>query len=120
MAFSDLQNYYYKTKKNYTSVLKMIEQFDKEHKEGILEDKYFKRFKKNLDLLKNTYDMVCYFFMLWAKPTIEEQAQIDEFESKKESGDNSMYNYLKLRDPDKLLKEQEKLVNDIKEYIESK
>lgn len=120
MAFRDLEKYYIKTKSNYLNVLNMIAQFDKEHKEGVLEDKYFKKFKKNLDVLKDTYDMVCYFFMLWARPSEEEKKQVEEFDQAKESGDNSSFNYLGLRDPDKLLKEQDKLIDDIKKYLESK
>ena len=45
MAFRDLESFYYKTKSNYTRVLKLIAEFDKEHKEGVLEDKYFNKFK---------------------------------------------------------------------------
>lgn len=120
MAFLDLEKYYRKTKSNYLRVLDLIAQFDKEHKEGVLEDKYFERFKKNLDTLKDTYDMVCYFFMLWAKPSEEEKVLIDQFDSQKESGSTDTFDYLSLRDPDELLKEQEELINDIKEYLESK
>ena len=120
MAFRDLESFYYKTKSNYTRVLKLIAEFDKEHKEGVLEDKYFNKFKKNLDSLKEAYDMVCYFFMLWAKPTDEEKEMIDEYESKKESGDTSTFDYLSLRNPDELLKEQSDIIKDIEAYLESK
>lgn len=120
MAFCDLEKYYYKTKSNYTRVLKLMADFDREHKEGVLEDKYFKKFKKNFDLLKDTYDMVCYMFMLWAKPSEEEKAKIDEFESQKESGSTETFDYMSLRDPDEIIKEQEKLIKDIQEYLESK
>lgn len=120
MAFRDLESFYYKTKSNYTRVLKLIAEFDKEHKEGVLEDKYFNKFKKNLDSLKEAYDMVCYFFMLWAKPTDEEKEMIDEYESKKESGDTSTFDYLSLRNPDELLKEQNDIIKDIEAYLESK
>lgn len=120
MAFHDLESFYYKTKSNYTRVLKLIAEFDKEHKEGVLEDKYFNKFKKNLDSLKETYDMVCYFFMLWAKPTDEEKEMIDEYESKKESGDTTTFDYLSLRNPDELLKEQNDIIKDIEAYLESK
>ena len=120
MAFRDLESFYYKTKSNYTRVLKLIAEFDKEHKEGVLEDKYFNKFKKNLDSLKEAYDMVCYFFMLWAKPTDEEKEMIDEYESKKESGDTTTFDYLSLRNPDELLKEQNDIIKDIEAYLESK
>lgn len=119
MAFRDLENYYRKTKSNYHRVLSHLEEFDKEHKEGVLEDKYFNKFKRNLDLLKQTYDIVCYFFMLWAKPSEEEKIQIEEHESEEESG-NISFDYMSLRDPDELLKEQESLINEIKKYLESK
>lgn len=110
MAFKDLENYYYKTKNNYLSALRLVEQFDKEHNEGIIQDKVFKRFKRNLDKLKDTYDMVCCFFTLWMKPT-EEERLLDE--------ETKDFSYLLKRNPDKLLKDQEKLLNDIKNYLET-
>ena len=39
MAFSDLQKYYETTRNSYLSVLKIFEEFDKGHKEGVVEDK---------------------------------------------------------------------------------
>lgn len=114
MAFKDLEKYYYKTKTNYLSTLKLLEEFDKEHKEGVLEDEYFNRFKRHLDKLKDTYDMVCCFFTIWAKPGPEEKDKLDSLESGEE------YNYIKDRDADKLLAEQTELITEIKNYLESK
>ena len=114
MAFKDLEKYYYKTKSNYFSILKHLEEFDKAHKDGVLEDEQFNRFKRNLDKLKDTYDMVCCFFTLWARPSVEEKEKLDSLES------GESYNYIGERDADKILAEQEALINDIKEYLESK
>lgn len=111
MAFADLEKYYFKTKKNYLSTLKLLEDFDKAHTEGVIEDEAFNNFKKQLDKLKDTYDMVCCFFTLWLRPTKEEKALVDN---------DKEYNYIKDRDPDAMLLEQEALINDIKKYIESK
>lgn len=113
MAFKDLEKYYYKTKKNYLSTLKLLEEFDKEHKDGVIEDEYFNKFKKNLDRLKDTYDIVCCFFTLWYRPSPEEKTRLDSLES------GETYNYIGDRDADKMLHEQEELINDIKEYLES-
>ena len=45
---------------------------------------------------------------------------IDEYESKKESGDTTTFDYLSLRNPDELLKEQSDIIKDIEAYLESK
>ena len=114
MAFRDLEKYYYKTKSNYLSTFKRLQDFDKAHKDGVIEDEQFNRFKRNLDKLKDTYDMVCCFFTLWARPSEEEKAKLDSLES------GESYNYIGDRDADKLLAEQEELIKDINEYLESK
>ena len=114
MAFSDLLKYYNKTKTNYLSTLKLLDEFDKEHKQGVLEDEYFNKFKRHLDKLKDTYDMVCCFFTIWARPSAEEKQKLESLESGEE------YNYIGDRDADKLLAEQVELINEIKAYLESK
>ena len=120
MAFKDLQNYYFKTKANYFKALKHVEDFDKAHKEGVIEDEAFERFKRHIEKLKDTYDMVCCFFTIWAKPDEEEKKKSEEFDEMKESGSNEMYDYLRFRNPDQLLKEQDDIIKDIEEYLESK
>lgn len=114
MAFKDLEKYYQKTKQNYFSVLKHLDEFDKAHKEGVLKDKKFKRFTEHLDTLRQTYEIVSCFFMIWAKPSEEEKIKLDSLK------DGEKYDYLKERDPDRLLKEQDDIIKDINKYLEKK
>ena len=55
-------------------MLKMLEEFDKENKaKGVEEDESFLSLKKNVEVLRDRYETVAYFFMLWSKPTEEEK-----------------------------------------------
>ena len=63
MAFQDLQTYYEGIRNSYLRVLNMFKEFDKEHKEGVVEDKEFKKIKKEVEKITNNYEVISYFFM---------------------------------------------------------
>ena len=116
MAFSELQKYYESTRNSYLSLLKMLEEFDKGHKEGVVEDKEFKKAKKEVEKVRNSYEVISYFFLLWSKPTPEEKELLDEWEKE----NKETFDYLSKRVADKTIRENKKLINDIRKYIGSK
>lgn len=116
MAFKDLEVYYDRTKHAYFSALNLCQEYDKEHKEGIVEDKDFRKFKKEISLLKDRYENLSYFFLYWSKPSDEEQKACKDW--KKEHKEE--LNYLKKRDADTILKNNSKIVEDIEKFIKEK
>lgn len=116
MAFQDLQTYYEGLRNSYLRVLNMFKEFDKEHKEGVVEDKEFKKIKKEVEKITNNYEVISYFFILWSRPTQEEKELIDEWEKEHKE----TYEYLSKRVPDKVIKENNKIIKDITKYLGSK
>lgn len=134
MAFSDLEKQYQNIKANYFNLINYLEEFDKQRSAGILEDKKFKAFKKRVEKVKNSYETLAYFFMLWAKPDNDEIAEInnaadiayDSLADKDKIDEDtwkaqykSSYNYLSKRDPEKIFKKDSRILNEIKDYVEN-
>lgn len=137
MAFCDLEKYYSALKNNYFSMLHILEQYDEGRKTGAVTDKEFKKFKKRVDKIKESYETMAYFFMLWSKPTKteskgattiankalkEEKAKGTVFTKEEAALWKAQYqhsfNYLQKRDPDKMIKRNKKLLQEIKAYVE--
>lgn len=113
MAFKDLENYYASLKASYFSVLEQCNEFDKHCGEGVTENKMFKKFKKDVAVIRDRYETLMYFFMLWSKPDAEEKKECELWEKEHKT----QLNYLSKRSADKILKENSKLLDDINNYI---
>ena len=69
-----------------------------------------------IDKITQQYESLAYFFMLWSKPTEHEKDVSKNWEDKHKS----IYNYLKRRHPDKYIKDNEYIIEEIEKFLESR
>ena len=116
MAFKDIEDLYFNMRNQYNELIQFLQDYDKDHHEGIEEDEGFKLMKAQVEEIRNNLDPIAYFITLWKMPSKEDKEACEAW--KKEH--NTEYNYLLERNKkaDEILLSNKRLIDDVKKFVE--
>lgn len=116
MAFKDVEDLYFTYRSQYNELIAFLQEYDKDHHEGIEEDEGFKIMKAQVEEIRANLDPISYFITLWKMPDKADKEACEAWKKEHETE----YNYILERNKraDDILKENQRLIDDVKKFVE--